>query len=98
MQRTASGWVGHARGMTTTNGGDSITTELRGHVWLIGLNRAAKRNAFDVGMLEGLANALTEADRRDDVRCSVIFAHGDHFTGGLDLANVAPLVASGRGF
>jgi enoyl-CoA hydratase/carnithine racemase len=81
--------------MTTT---ESITTELKGHLWLIGLNRAAKRNAFDVGMLEGLANALTEADRRPDVRCSLIFAHGDHFTGGLDLANVAPLVASGRGF
>jgi enoyl-CoA hydratase/carnithine racemase len=83
---------------TTATTTESITTELEGHVWLIGLNRAAKRNAFDMGMLEGLANALSEADRRPEVRCSVIFAHGDHFTGGLDLANVAPQVASGRGF
>jgi enoyl-CoA hydratase/carnithine racemase len=75
---------------------DSITTELRGHVWLIGFNRVAKRNAFDIDMLTGLAEALTEADRRAEVRCSVVFAHGDHFTAGLDLANVAPAVAGGK--
>jgi enoyl-CoA hydratase/carnithine racemase len=32
----------------------------------------------------------------EDVRCGVLFAHGDHFTGGLDLAEVGPLVREGR--
>jgi enoyl-CoA hydratase/carnithine racemase len=75
-----------------------ITREKRGHVALIGLNRPAKRNAFDAAMLHGLARALGESDADPDVRASVLFAHGDHFTAGLDLASVAPLVGSGAIF
>jgi enoyl-CoA hydratase len=75
-----------------------ITHETRGNVRLIGLNRVAKRNAFDVAMLHGLANALTDADADPEIRASVLFAHGDHFTAGLDLAQVAPLVAAGQPF
>jgi enoyl-CoA hydratase/carnithine racemase len=75
-----------------------IIREKRGHVALIGLNRPAKRNAFDAAMLHGLARALGESDADPDVRASVLFAHGDHFTAGLDLASVAPLVGSGAIF
>src|SRR5207249_6625604 len=32
----------------------------------------------------------------DEIRCGVLFGHGDHFTGGLDLAEVGPLVREGR--
>jgi enoyl-CoA hydratase len=73
-----------------------ITRERRGHVALIGLNRPTKRNAFDVSMLHGLSEALAGSDRDPEVRASVLFAHGDHFTAGLDLANVAPLVGTGQ--
>jgi len=73
-----------------------ITYELREHVALIGLNRVAKRNAFDQGMLHDFAQAVTEADRDANVRASVVFAHGDHFTAGLDLASVAPAIAGGQ--
>ncbi len=73
---------------------DRITSERRGHVALIGLNRADKRNAFDVDMLHALARAFTDADNDAEVRCLLLFAHGDHFTGGLDLANVAPALMS----
>jgi enoyl-CoA hydratase len=73
---------------------DRITSERRGHVALIGLNRADKRNAFDLEMLHAVARAFTEADADPEVRCLVLFAHGDHFTGGLDLANVAPALMS----
>jgi enoyl-CoA hydratase len=69
-----------------------ITTERRGHVLLIGLNRPEKRNAFTRAMLEQLALAYGELERDPDVRCGVLFAHGEHFTGGLDLADVAPAV------
>src|SRR5215470_2536665 len=68
----------------------SISRERRGHVLLIGVDRAAKRNAFDLAMLDDLAQAYGEMERDDEVRCGVLFAHGDHFTGGLDLAQVGP--------
>ena len=72
-----------------------ITTEQQGHVWLIGLNRAAKRNAFNLAMLRELSEALTAYESNPELRCAVLFAHGDHFTAGLDLAEVGPAVAEG---
>src|SRR5271169_4460299 len=74
-----------------------ITREVRGHLLLIGFNRAAKKNAFDLSMLAGLAEAFTELDRSPDLRCGVVFAHGADFTAGLDLGNVAPAIAQGKG-
>ncbi len=62
-----------------------ITVEKKGHILLIGLNRPEKRNAFDVEMYWDLAKAYGTLDADDDVRCGVLFAHGEHFTGGLDL-------------
>jgi enoyl-CoA hydratase/carnithine racemase len=74
-----------------------ITTEKRGHLLLIGLNRPKKMNAFDVEMLNQLGEAFVELEKNDDLRVGVLFAHGDHFTSGLDLANVGPAVAAGQG-
>jgi enoyl-CoA hydratase len=62
-----------------------VTIEQQGHVLLIGLDRVAKRNAFDKAMLNALALAYAELERDDNLRCGVLFAHGDHFTGGLEL-------------
>ncbi len=76
-------------------GNEQITTERRGHVLLIGLNRADKRNAFTPEMLSALGSAYAELDRDDELRCGVLFAHGDHFTAGIDLAQFAPLISSG---
>ena len=73
-----------------------VTYETRGHVALIGLNRPEKRNAFDLAMLDALADAYTRYDDDAELRCAVLFAHGDHFTGGLDLVEVGPAVAGGR--
>ncbi len=69
-----------------------ISVEQRGQVLLIGLNRPAKRNAFDVQMIEELAAAYTRLEDDESVRCGVLFAEGEMFTAGLDLANVAPKV------
>jgi len=69
----------------------SIATERRGHIFLIALDRAAKRNAFDPPMFHALAHALGEYDRDPELWCALIHAHGDHFTGGIDLAQFAPL-------
>ena len=69
-----------------------MTVERRGHVLLIGLNRPAKRNAFNLALIDQLAAAYYQLEHDDDVRCGVLFAHGEHFTGGLDLAEVGPLI------
>ena len=69
----------------------NITTERRGHVFLIGLNRVAKRNAFDPSMFHDLARAYGSYEADAELRCAVVFGHGPHFTGGIDLAQFAPL-------
>jgi len=66
-----------------------VTTERQGHVLLIGLDRVAKRNAFDRAMLNALGLAYAELEHNDELRCGVLFAHGDHFTGGLELTQFA---------
>ena len=73
----------------------AVTVERRGHVLLMGLNRPAKRNAFNVVMIDQLAAAYHRLESDDDVRCGVLFAHGEHFTGGLDLAEVRAAGARG---
>lgn len=73
-----------------------LTLETRDHVLLIGLDRADKRNAFDLAMLRQLAEALTRYEDDPELRCAVLFAHGEHFTAGLDLGEVGPAVASGE--
>ncbi len=75
---------------------ETLTVERDGHVLLVGLNRADKRNAFNLAMLRELAEAYTAYEDDDDLRCLLLFAHGEHFTGGLDLAEVGPAVASGE--
>ena len=73
-----------------------VSLERRGHVLVIGLDRAAKRNAFDLAMWDGLCRAYGELDRDPELRVGVLHAHGDHFTGGLDLPQWAPMFARGR--
>lgn len=73
----------------------TVTFEELGPVARIGLDRAAKRNAFTLEMLRELAAAYTRYEDADHLHCAVLFAHGDHFTAGLDLGEVGPHVASG---
>lgn len=72
-----------------------ITVEERGPILMMGLNRPEKRNAFDLEMYVELAAAYGELHRREDLRCGVLFAHGDHFTAGLELDKWAPVFQSG---
>lgn len=69
-----------------------VTVERDGALLLIGLNRPDKRNAADLRMLRELSLAYGELDRDPELRVGVVFAHGDHFTGGLDLADIAPRI------
>ena len=78
--------------MTTDN---RITYETDGYICLIGFNRADKRNAFDSHMIKQLSDALTNYENDDNLRCALIFAHGEHFTAGLDLMELQDKVAKG---
>src|SRR5262249_29159607 len=42
-------------------------------------------------MFHDLARAYGTYEADPDLRCAVVFAHGPHFTGGIDLAQFAPL-------
>jgi enoyl-CoA hydratase/carnithine racemase len=72
---------------------DPITTQRDGHVLLIGVNRPAKRNAFDLATIDALGAAYEILGTDDQLRAGLLFAHGDHFSAGLDLAEVGPAVA-----
>ncbi|CAB1216088.1 crotonase/enoyl-CoA hydratase family protein [Acinetobacter bouvetii] len=72
-----------------------VSREIRGTLLLIGLDRAEKRNAFDSHMIQDLSLALTEYENHPELRCAVIFAHGEHFTAGLDLVELQPKLESG---
>ncbi len=69
-----------------------VTVERHGHVLAIGLNRAEKRNAADFAMLQQLCLAYGELERDPELRVGFVYAHGDHFTGGLDLPDVTPRI------
>lgn len=75
-----------------------ISIEQRGHLLLIGLNRPAKRNAFDRQMLDELATAYARLEDSETVRCGVLYAEGEMFTAGLDLAAIAPTIAASGAF
>ena len=72
-----------------------VSREIIDRMMLIGLDRVAKRNAFDSHMIEDLSLALTEYENNPELRCAVIFAHGDHFTAGLDLVELQPKIPQG---
>ena len=72
-----------------------ITLDRDGHVLLIGFNRPEKRNATDFQMLQELSLAYGELERAPELRAGFVYAHGDHFTGGLDLADVGPRIGAG---
>ncbi|HMQ38766.1 MAG TPA: crotonase/enoyl-CoA hydratase family protein, partial [Micropruina sp.] len=74
---------------------ERVLVERRGHLLLIGLNRPHKRNAADLAMLHQLAQAYTLLHTDAELRVGVVHAVGEHFTGGLDLADVGPALASG---
>ena len=70
-----------------------VVVEQRGHVLLIGINRPEKRNAFDLELIDQFGAAYERLGTDPDVRVGVVHAMGDHFSAGLDLAEVGGKVA-----
>ena len=74
----------------------AIELERDGHVLKMKLNRPDKMNAFNLEMLRGLSEAFTALEEDSELRCGLLYASGDHFTAGLDLAEVGPAVGNGE--
>lgn len=72
-----------------------VEVERRGHVLLMGLDRPAKANAFDVAMLTALADAYTELGRDPELRVGLLYSKAKLFTGGIDLPQLGPKMADG---
>lgn len=70
-----------------------VTYALDGDVALVGIDRAAKRNAISTEMMTQLHAAFARA--ADEAKCGVLFGHGDNFSAGLDLAEAAARIKSG---
>jgi enoyl-CoA hydratase/carnithine racemase len=83
---------------TATNENNPTTkvlVEQDGPVLRIALNRPEKANALDADVVAELSHALTLLSDDPGRRVAVIHSHGKHFTSGLDLAFLAPRLATG---
>jgi enoyl-CoA hydratase len=69
-----------------------MTTQTLGRVFAIGIDRPKKLNGFSPKMLIELAEAFTAFERDEDAWVGLLFAEGAHFTAGLELDKVAPLM------
>lgn len=80
----------------TADDAERVTLEHRDGIMLIGLNRPAKKNAFDQAMVDALSVAYSTLEDNHRARCGLLFAHGDDFTAGLDLPYFADRWAAGE--
>ncbi len=71
-----------------------VKTELRDHVFLIGLNRPDKRNAMNLQFMQDLAMAYGEFEAEKDARVALLYGEGDHFCAGLELPDCAETLMS----
>ena len=65
---------------------DLLTIEQSGTVLTVGLNRPAKRNALNDGIILAIQDCFTNLS--DSVGAVVIHGIGDHFSSGLDLSEL----------
>jgi enoyl-CoA hydratase/carnithine racemase len=71
-----------------------VVVERRGPVLLIGVNRPGKRNAWDLATIDAVAAAYELLGEDPELRVGVVHGFGEHFSAGLDLAEVGPAVAA----
>lgn len=78
-----------------------LLTERRESVLVVTFNRPGMRNAINLEVAHGIAAAIDELDRDDDLRAGVLTGAGGTFSSGMDLKSFAagqrPHV-TGRGF
>jgi enoyl-CoA hydratase/carnithine racemase len=81
--------------MTSPCESDVLTLEVDGPILRIGINRPDANNLWNLEVIQAVSRAYRRLADDAQLRVGVVFGHGKHFTAGLDLASVAPLVATG---
>jgi len=68
---------------------ETIIVEVNDHVALIKLNRPDAMNALSTPLLRELADAITNAEANDSIRCMVITGSEKAFAAGADIKEMA---------
>ncbi|CAG2161133.1 crotonase/enoyl-CoA hydratase family protein [Cupriavidus numazuensis] len=63
-----------------------VRMTVEGHIAVISLDNAAKKNAITPELMDQLSKHLTEFDDNDDLWVAVLDPAGEHTTAGLDMA------------
>ena len=64
----------------------NIKTELKGKVFLVGLNRPEKRNAVNTDTIVEIEHVFSNVPK--EAKCILIYGEGKHFCAGLDLSDL----------
>ena len=78
--------MGNAAGASREDTAALLEIERRGAVLTVGLNRPAKRNALNDGIIRSIGECF--ADLPEEIGAVVIHGIGDHFSSGLDLSEL----------
>lgn len=70
-------------------GTEHLTFEREGATAIVTLNRPQAKNALSLPMLVGLADAWTEIDSDESIRCAVLTGAGGSFCSGMDLKSMS---------
>jgi enoyl-CoA hydratase/carnithine racemase len=85
--------MGSAAGTATADPSALLKIEQRGAVMTVGLNRPAKRNALNDGLILAIGDCF--AGMPEEIGAVVIHGIGDHFSSGLDLSELTEHDATG---
>jgi len=72
-----------------------VTIDEDGALLVIGVNRPEENNLWNLEVIQAVSRAYRRLAEAPHLRVGVVHAHGRHFTAGLDLVSVGPLVATG---
>lgn len=80
---------------------DAVITEVSNGVMTITINRPEAKNAVNRAVAQGIADAVEELDRNDDLRVGILTGANNTFCSGMDLkafvSGEAPMI-EGKGF
>ncbi len=78
--------MGNAASVATAHQAALLRVEITGPVLSVGLNRPAKRNALNDGIILAIQDCFSNLP--DSIGAIVIHGIGDHFSSGLDLSEL----------
>ena len=64
---------------------DEVLTERQGRILVITINRPEARNAFNLAVTKGLADAMDELDATPELSVAIVTGAGGNFCAGMDL-------------